>query len=126
MPSRFGSHAFVQELCEREAKVNGDYAHASACVGGGEPGAGELERGVGRAARKMRDSGEFAAEKSLIIVIPTCNNHNLSIVHRIDEPVGFINPPRPITTQIFAQRFGFADTGKRFSKRCFDEQIDSA
>ena len=59
--SRFGLHAFVQALSEREAGVYGVYAHAFACVRGGEPGAGEHERGVRGAACEMGDRCDFSA-----------------------------------------------------------------
>ena len=59
--SRFGLHAFLRALSEREAGVGSVYALAFACVRGGEPCAGEHERDVRGAACEMRDRRDFSA-----------------------------------------------------------------
>ena len=49
----------------------------------------------------------------LIIMTAALRNNDLLILHFVDDTVGFVNSPTPISLPVTFQWFRFADTRKR-------------
>ena len=57
-------------------------------------------------------------------MIPTGDDDQITVVHAIDQPVTFIDPPGPETGQVLPEGFGLADPLKGLAKAIPDQCID--
>ena len=56
-------------------------------------------------------------------MIPTLRNQQGIVFDRVHQSVATVYPARPDAGQVMLERFGFADTGKRFALNLPDKLI---
>jgi hypothetical protein len=57
-------------------------------------------------------------------VITSLQDNHVIALYDVDEPVFFVDSPRPRTSERVPQRFGFSNTVKRIARDVVKESVD--